>query len=51
MILVALCSACVSVNDCECQAEEGAKKTVFEHYDYEGSCSELNEDGVKCVAK
>ncbi|MBR0502603.1 MAG: hypothetical protein IJJ77_05095 [Paludibacteraceae bacterium] len=44
-------SGCMSVNDCECKVD--GSDTSIPHYDYEGSCSELNEEeeNVTCVAK
>ncbi|MCQ2211144.1 MAG: hypothetical protein MJZ34_12715 [Paludibacteraceae bacterium] len=44
-------ASCISINDCECKVE--GSDTSFDHYDYEGSCSELDEEegNVTCVAR
>lgn len=43
-------SSCSQVNDCDCKTTDKEGKDVTNtHYDYEGSCSELNEEGWTCT--
>ena len=45
-------SGCTTLNDCECKVEGSSQTTVFDHYDYEGSCSDLEDDSsVSCKSK
>lgn len=41
---------CSQVNDCDCKTtDKDGKEVTNTHYDYEGNCSELNEEGWTCT--
>lgn len=47
-----LLSSCTTLSDCECSMKGSQSNGSWVHYDYEGSCSELEDDeSVTCSAK
>ena len=52
LYILLICSswcACSTVNDCQCTiSDEKGQTTDAIYYDEEGSCSNLEEEGVTC---